>query len=80
MTTIEDLPAALDYIRLLELNIKRISKELREANEDNQTLARKCKEHFNNAQNLMRYELKIEQKERVTTGVVAGTGEEFTLK
>lgn len=79
-TEFTDLPEALDYIRVLELNLKRINKQLREANEDNVTLAKKCKEHYNNAQQLMRYELKIDSKERVTSGVVAGTGTQFTLE
>lgn len=79
-----DLDDALEYIRLLEKNLKRLHTKVRQLEEDNSELRRKCKEHFTAAQNLMRYELKIPeryeeaQRERVVKGVLAN-GESFTI-
>ncbi len=82
VTTMEE---ALKYIDKLERTLRRMNKTENQLREDNFELARKCKEHFTAAQNLMRYEFKIPEDynqakaTRVVHGTVAGTGEQFSL-
>lgn len=99
-TVIETLPDALDYIEVLkgviynelkpyilklEYNLKRYNKANRELKEANTELARKCKEHFTAAQNLMRYELKIPddydeaKATKETRGEISGSGVKFKI-
>lgn len=74
------------YIRRLELTVKRQHKELEALREERVELRRKCREHFTNAQNLMRYQLKMPdtfdeaQATRVVHGTVAETAQSFELK
>lgn len=47
-----------EYQKMVKLN-KQLAKKNKLLEADNEELRRKCKEHFNNAQNLMRYEFKL---------------------
>ena len=48
----------MHYSTMVKLN-KQLAKKIRLLEEDNAELRRKCKEHFENAQNMMRYEFKL---------------------
>ncbi len=73
-----DLPDAKRQNAELVKVLARAKTLERQLYEDNRTLAAKCKEHYDNCQRLMRYELHIsEGEQRVATGTVTGTNENF---
>lgn len=66
-------------IRLLETKVRKQAKEIADLEQEVRTTRAQAKLHYDTVQNLLRYELKIENKEqKVVTGVVAGTNEKFT--
>ena len=69
------------YIARLEATLRKYARLNRELAADLATVRAQCKLHYDNCQELMRYELKIEHAadKRVTLGQVHGTGEKFVL-
>lgn len=73
----KQLEEAKETISGLRKQLQRAKHELAKLYEDNRELARKCKEHYDNCQNLLRYELRVAEGERVANGTVASTGAKF---
>lgn len=68
------------HIHRLELTVKKQHKEIERYKEEQKELKRLCKMHFDNAQRVMRHELKLEERVLTTKGRVHGTNQEFELK
>lgn len=72
-------------IEQLHTENRKLRKVVKVLQEDNTTLAAKCKEHFNAAQNLMRYQLQIpdsleeSKAAKVIRGQVAGSDNTFSI-
>jgi hypothetical protein len=69
------------YIARLEATLRKYAKLNRLLEADLATVRAQCKVHFDNCQELMRVQLKIENsaEKRVTLGRVHGTNEKFVL-
>lgn len=69
------------YIARLEATLRKYSRENRLLAADLATVRAQCKIHFDNCQELMRVQLKIENRaeKRVTLGTVHGTNQKFAL-
>lgn len=71
-------------IQKLRRMVKERDEKIEQLQEDNKTLRIKCREHFNAAQNLMRYQLQIPdtlenaQATKIIRGQVKG-GPSFTI-
>jgi predicted RNase H-like nuclease (RuvC/YqgF family) len=59
--------------------LKKQAATIKKQEEEVKELAHKCKEHYDNAQKVMRYELKLDEQVRQVQGEVHGTGEKFIL-
>lgn len=51
------------YIRRLELTLKKMNREKKELEKQNEELREKCAKQYADMQKLVRYELKLESKE-----------------
>lgn len=69
----------LKYICALERHCKELLEDNQKMYQDNFELTKKCKEHYDKMQELLRYELKWTAGERVVKGTVSGTGEGFEI-
>lgn len=63
----------------LAMHLQNAKKLISKLTEDNKELSRKCKEHYDNCQKLLRYELKVTEGERVVNGKING-GATFKLQ
>lgn len=68
------------YILSLESELSRERDFNQKLYQDNITLSRKCKEHFDNVQKLLRTEFRQPEGKRPTYGVVHGTGQVFSVQ